>query len=243
MVRDEQYDLDLEDREWEADQAYYAASGRSPGSYLSSGFLSDQYGFHPICKHPPQCLLKSESAGWEIWAGARFDCLDYLPYFHMILNLSGDAALEGHYFPMKELARWSAASRPQEAVIDWPDMGVVTLPCQFWKDLVQYLASHKTRLLIFCVGGHGRTGTAIACLLVACGWDSGEAVRWIRHHYCASAIESKAQEAYIREIEAGCSAEREPEHIRSKTAKSSARGGKNDGKEADRRTGSPEHSQ
>lgn len=236
MVRDDQYDLDLEDREWEADQAYYDVTGRSPGSYLSSGFLSGGYGVHALCKHPPQCLLKSEATGWEIWAGARFDCLDYLPCFDMILNLSGDAALEGHYFPMKELARWSAESRPQEAVIDWPDMGVVKLPSQFWKDLVQYLASHKTRLLVFCVGGHGRTGTAIACLMVACGWESDQAIRWIRQHYCKSAIESKAQEAYIREIEDGCSVDTEPEHIRANTPKSGTRGGKTDGKGAARRT-------
>ncbi len=132
---------------------------------------------------------------------------------------------------MKELARWSAGSRPQEAVIDWPDMGVVALPCEFWKTLANYLATHKTRLLVFCVGGHGRTGTAIACLMVACGWKSDDAIRWIRKNYCSGAIESKVQEAYIWEIEVGCLADKPQKQRRGRKLEAGERGEAPDDKE------------
>jgi hypothetical protein len=158
-----------------------------------------------LCKHPPRHVLKSESDGWEVWAGARYDCYEYLGHFDVLLNLSGELALAGHQIPLAGLERWSRRTSPTEVVLDWPDMGVVDLPVAFWKELIGYLAANKTRLLVFCVGGHGRTGTALACLMVASGWSSQEAIEWIRTNYCASAIESKKQEAYIRAIEEGSS--------------------------------------
>ena len=87
-----------------------------------------------------------------------------------------------------------------EILLDWPDMEAVNLPREFWDDLVAHLAHARAQMLIFCVGGHGRTGAAIACLMVACGWQSGEAITWVRRNYCPCAIETTEQERYIRSI-------------------------------------------
>jgi protein-tyrosine phosphatase len=51
---------------------------------------------------------------------------------------------------------------------------------------------------IGCLGGHGRTGTALACLAVLTGTPSADAVEWVRANYCREAIETDQQEALVR---------------------------------------------
>jgi hypothetical protein len=48
-----------------------------------------------------------------------------------------------------------------------------------------------------CIGGHGRTGTALACLAVLSGVRSDEAVAWVRASYCADAVETPRQAAFV----------------------------------------------
>ena len=46
------------------------------------------------------------------------------------------------------------------------------------------------------IGGHGRTGTALACLAIL-GGHSDDAVLWVRSAYCAQAVETAEQEAFV----------------------------------------------
>ncbi len=48
-----------------------------------------------------------------------------------------------------------------------------------------------------CLGAHGRTGTALACLAVLTGTPSGEAVAWVRAAYCEKAVETDEQHAFV----------------------------------------------
>lgn len=49
-----------------------------------------------------------------------------------------------------------------------------------------------------CIGGHGRTGTVLACWVVlASGWNPQEAMQYVWQHYCKEAIESKEQVRFI----------------------------------------------
>jgi hypothetical protein len=48
-----------------------------------------------------------------------------------------------------------------------------------------------------CLGGHGRTGTALACLAVLTGTPPGEAVAWVRAAYCEKAVETDEQRAFV----------------------------------------------
>lgn len=50
---------------------------------------------------------------------------------------------------------------------------------------------------IGCIGGHGRTGTVLACMAVLSGMDGYSAVDWVRSTYCSSAIESDDQEWFV----------------------------------------------
>ena len=50
---------------------------------------------------------------------------------------------------------------------------------------------------IGCLGGHGRTGTALACLAVLTGVPPGEAVAWVRAAYREKAVETDEQRAFV----------------------------------------------
>ena len=53
------------------------------------------------------------------------------------------------------------------------------------------------RVELGCLGGHGRTGTALACLAILSGHPPGEAVAWVRANYCTNAVETAEQEAFV----------------------------------------------
>lgn len=58
-------------------------------------------------------------------------------------------------------------------------------------------ARHGERVEVGCLGGHGRTGTALACLAVLTGTPPGEAVAWVRAVYCDRAVETDEQHAFV----------------------------------------------
>jgi hypothetical protein len=51
-----------------------------------------------------------------------------------------------------------------------------------------------------CLGGKGRTGTALAALAVLDGLAPDEAVRFVREHYHPSAIETPWQRRWLRGV-------------------------------------------
>lgn len=85
------------------------------------------------------------------------------------------------------------------AHLDWPDMGVSsdpTLRASFQDLLERAREGHKVE--VGCLGGHGRTGTALGCLAVLTGARPDEAVAWVRQSYCSMAVETPAQEDFVR---------------------------------------------
>jgi protein-tyrosine phosphatase len=82
--------------------------------------------------------------------------------------------------------------------VDWPDFGVPE-ETAITNALLSLLARARAgeRVEVGCAGGHGRTGTAVGCLAVLTGCASGEAVAWVREHYCAKAVETPGQEAFV----------------------------------------------
>jgi hypothetical protein len=82
-------------------------------------------------------------------------------------------------------------------------MGVVDLSREFWVQLLGFITEHigTQSTWIHCVGGHGRTGTALAIIAHLTG-QCGEMdpIEWVRKHYCKECIESTAQIEYIEDI-------------------------------------------
>lgn len=156
-------------------------------------------GSKKFCVHRPKEVITGE--GWSVSAGAKWDCKGSARRFPVVMNLMGTSITPQHNIPIPELQKWESKSSVQEMMIDWPDMDVVEFPVEFWTDIRDYLQKEKKKMLIFCVGGHGRTGTAVACLLVvSCNMTADAAISWIRKNYCGEAIENKWQEDYVRDI-------------------------------------------
>ena len=83
--------------------------------------------------------------------------------------------------------------------LDWPDFGV---PDDVDSVLVALRAVHDRAragqyVEIGCVGGHGRTGTALACLAVLGGEPAQGAAAWVRANYCSQAVETPEQAAFV----------------------------------------------
>lgn len=83
--------------------------------------------------------------------------------------------------------------------VDWPDFGVPDEAAGLKDKLRSLLARSRAgqRVEIGCLGGHGRTGTALAILAVLDGIPADRAVAWVREHYCPEAVETAAQEAFV----------------------------------------------
>jgi protein-tyrosine phosphatase len=86
--------------------------------------------------------------------------------------------------------------------LDWPDFGVPDDATQVVASLrfVLERAGAGERVELGCLGGHGRTGTALACLAILTGHPRGEAVGWVRSNYCADAVETAEQELFVVEL-------------------------------------------
>jgi hypothetical protein len=83
--------------------------------------------------------------------------------------------------------------------LDWPDFGVPEDPDLLRRALTDLLDRAREGALveIGCLGGHGRTGTALACVAVLTGTPADEAVAWVRANYCYKAVETDSQEHLV----------------------------------------------
>jgi hypothetical protein len=90
-------------------------------------------------------------------------------------------------------------------VVDWPDFGVPADPSELVGALRDVLdrAGRGERVEVGCLGGHGRTGTAVAALAVLTGYPADGAVAWARTHYCARAVETPEQAAFVAGLTPG----------------------------------------
>jgi len=82
--------------------------------------------------------------------------------------------------------------------VRWPDFRLPADPAYAREILAE--AWHRAageRVEIACYGGHGRTGTALACLAVLDGVPADEAVRFVRTHYRPGAVETPWQRRFV----------------------------------------------
>jgi protein-tyrosine phosphatase len=84
----------------------------------------------------------------------------------------------------------------------WPDLGTPREPRRFERALRWLLeeASKGHRIEVGCAGGHGRTGTTLAALLVVQGLTPQRALKLVRMHYCPEAVESIEQASMVRRL-------------------------------------------
>lgn len=158
-----------------------------------------------LCKHEPKMVLEALDKTWAIWSGRRYDVNDF-SRFRIILNCTGTPLRQ----PMnriparfKSLAKYREIGRrfrDREILLDWDDMGLPPVRFGFWRALYQEIAKGGD-MLVFCTGGHGRTGTALASLFVAAGYNAKQAIELVREIHCKNALETDGQEKYIGRLE------------------------------------------
>jgi len=84
--------------------------------------------------------------------------------------------------------------------LSWPDGGLPDDDADAFLAALQAVRTHVRAGLVAeigCLGGHGRTGTALACLAVLSGVRTGDAVAWVRANFCLAAIETPEQAAFV----------------------------------------------
>jgi hypothetical protein len=97
------------------------------------------------------------------------------------------------------LPRW-----PSRRIV-WPDFWLPTDRADAIDALQEALRRTREGQLVevACLGGRGRTGTALAALAVLDGMPAREAVRWVRRAYDPKAIETPWQARWVRRIGSG----------------------------------------
>lgn len=105
--------------------------------------------------------------------------------------------------------RWGSDLQRNDYIIriNWLDGEAPDMTERDWLALLKNLEKIRLHLgkdilniLVCCVGGHGRTGTALAILAALTGAMTENPVRFIRETYCQRAVETKSQCSYIKEI-------------------------------------------
>lgn len=101
-------------------------------------------------------------------------------------------------FAVYLLGKPPAPTKWEQRWVHWPD---------FWlpvneKDTLDalreaWVRAEWNRVEIACQGGHGRTGTALACIAVMDGVPPRQAVSFVRDHY-GPAVETPWQHWYVR---------------------------------------------
>jgi len=86
---------------------------------------------------------------------------------------------------------------------DWDDFGTPDSIRQFhlitqW--LLKYIEAGQM-VEVGCIGGHGRTGTLLACMMVLLGADANVAIAHVRDTYCWEAIETNNQYLWVLKYE------------------------------------------
>ena len=98
----------------------------------------------------------------------------------------------GLYFDRRWAPPWD------HALLPWVDFGVPDAnELRVALEDVLDRSRRGEHVEVGCLGGHGRTGTALACLAVLTGTPPSEAVAWVRAAYCEKAVETDEQQAFV----------------------------------------------
>ncbi|MEV7967729.1 protein-tyrosine phosphatase family protein [Sphaerisporangium sp. NPDC088356] len=101
-------------------------------------------------------------------------------------------------FALYLLGREPAPVPWQARWIRWPDFWLPSDRTAAGDALREAWARAETeRVEIACLGGSGRTGTALACLAVLDGVPGREAVAYVREHYSSHAVETPWQRRFV----------------------------------------------
>lgn len=167
------------------------------GSYQQSSYVSVK----------PTKAFKVD--GIEFWGSAKFNLDDIsLSDKDLIVNCTGTAYSAKPF--ISKCPDWLeltdvVSEEPAQLVLDWKDFAPPpkSIGIDFWETIFQQAKENGiTRIICCCGAGQGRTGTALASLILATGAieEPEDAIDFIRTAYNERAIENKSQELYIWQL-------------------------------------------
>lgn len=181
-------------------------SDNSSGSWHygggSQGFTSlpkcKHEGKEVVFEHNGKQLFAVSSNGMNEWSGRWELIIDLAGIVTIPSNSSFLTAAVPKQFQGLLNHVLKPAPLPSEVLrLYWADMGIPPVTLQFWQELWLRLPA---KTAICCHGGHGRTGTCLASLMITAGYSYDLAVEAVRTVHCANAIESFAQEKYLHNL-------------------------------------------
>lgn len=171
--------------------------GMTAGSYPGKSGI----GLYQSCEHKAERPALTLSTGKVLYGaqGAKLHP-SAVGHLDLILDCAGLVTAKSQFVKSRN-ARFRSLNQlayPDVVTLNWPDMTAPShIGIRFWSRLLEMLPQSTC---VACVGGHGRTGTALASLLVADGMDPEKAIVEVRTKHCRKAIETPAQEAYIKSL-------------------------------------------
>lgn len=175
----------------------------------SHGFL---FPAKPKCHKGPHAVFQAGKA--TVWAGARDEFFGYWSQFALLVSCAGPGmappapnavvTVSGHVAGLRMLPP-DMLEIPKAVpwiAINWPDGGIPRMTRAAWDQLAASLPDIEGNVGLYCMGGHGRTGTALSILACLCGAVPADAdpVEWVRQQYCSEVVETEEQTRYVAEM-------------------------------------------
>jgi hypothetical protein len=162
-------------------------------------FMGEMMGWgqkQPVCFHGAVPFL--DIGKTEIFIG-KLDDIEDRSDWSLVIDCAGGYYSEGEMTIPRGMESLKKHFVPT-LNIPWSDYSLPPVRPEFWKELVKILPIGK--VAVGCVGGHGRTGTAIAAILIASKKITAEeAIEFVRENYCDRAIETSKQEEYLVSVD------------------------------------------
>ena len=159
------------------------------------------------CKHDRDTVKLDD--GLTVFASGKFDVkavddddrVDFGIYLDRgWMGYTAPASTIGTWFPWMEHA---APVHHPAVYLNWPDRKRPSTDPEVMVELGNWIFEQSKDgqgVEIGCLGGHGRTGTLLACLLAIQGHNPYNAVNKLWADYCTQAVEDASQMSYIVEV-------------------------------------------
>ncbi|KKM72561.1 hypothetical protein LCGC14_1419380 [marine sediment metagenome] len=156
------------------------------------------YNYMSVCEHlPAEEVLKID--GVKYYGASKSGVSSFIGDF--VINFTPSPNMPPMKF--KELTAHFQISFEEELLVPWPDYGTPQIKYSFWKALHKFIKDKGWKRVCFhCQAGHGRTGTALASMMIAnLGYTAEEALEAVRLRYCYEAVETRGQCDYLEKID------------------------------------------
>lgn len=133
-----------------------------------------------FCKHPPKQVAVGD---YHIWVAATWDIDATATRFDWLIPLASTLPEDmplGHHLRILACP-WNDGLGPPAGF--GPFLHTQVIP----------LLARRKRVLVYCMGGHGRTGTFLASLIALLEPDCKDPIAEARERHCREAVETAEQ--------------------------------------------------